>query len=75
MKESVIKTPKVSQEFLVAFNEYVLAGYKLLDAWHTLDEEQLETVNSDIFPFNMSFDEYLATMASNKFRLEKESGI
>jgi hypothetical protein len=75
MKKLVTKPTKLSQEFLVAFNEYVLAGYKLLDAWQSLDENQLEMVNSDVFPFNMSFDEYLATMASNKFRLEKESSF
>ena len=58
-----------------AFNEYILAGHKLLDAWITLNEEQLETVNRRIFPFDMSFDEYLAKMATIKFSLEKESGF
>jgi hypothetical protein len=69
MTESITKTEKTSQEFLKAFNEYILAGHKLLDAWITLNEEQLETVNRRIFPFDMSFDEYLAKMATIKFSL------
>jgi hypothetical protein len=75
MKESVIDTTKTSQEFLKAFNEYILAGHKLLDAWIALDEDQLKVVSRSIFPFSMSFDEYLAKMATIKFSLEKESGF
>jgi hypothetical protein len=60
---------------LKTFTEYILAGHKLLDSWIALDEEQLETVNRRIFPFDMSFDEYLAKMATIKFSLEKESGF
>lgn len=72
MTESITET---SQEFLKAFNEYILAGHKLLDAWIALDEEQLETVDRKIFPFEMSFDEYLAKMANIKFWLEQQSGF
>lgn len=75
MNVSIIKTNKEPQDFLKAFDEYILAGYKLLDAWITLDKEQLEVVNSRIFPFNMSFDEYLAEMATIKLSLESESGF
>jgi hypothetical protein len=75
MKESVINTTKTSQEFLEAFNEYILAGHKLLDAWIALDKEQLEEINRRIFPFDMSFDEYLAKMSTIKFSLEKEGGF
>ena len=75
MTESIIKTNEESQDFLKTFDEYILAGYKLLDAWITLDKEQLEVVNSRIFPFNMSFDEYLAEMATIKLSLESESGF
>ena len=75
MTESIIKTNKEPQDFLKTFDEYILAGYKLLDAWITLDKEQLEVVNSRIFPFNMSFDEYLAEMATIKLSLESESGF
>ncbi len=75
MNESITKTEKTSQEFLKAFTEYILAGHKLLDAWIALDEERLEAINRRIFPFDMSFDEYLAKMATVKFSLEKESGF
>jgi hypothetical protein len=75
MKESVINTTKTSQEFLEAFNEYILAGHKLLDAWIALDKDQLKVVSRNIFPFSVSFDEYLAQMATIKFSLEKESGF
>ena len=75
MTESVITTTKTSQEFLKAFNEYILAGHKLLDAWIALDQAQLEVIGRNIFPFSMSFDEYLAKMATIKFSLEKESGF
>ena len=75
MTESVITTTKTSQEFLKAFNEYILAGHKLLDAWIALDQTQLEVIGRNIFPFSMSFDEYLAKMATIKFSLEKESGF
>ena len=75
MNVSIIKTNEESQDFLKTFDEYILAGYKLLDAWITLDKEQLEVVNSRIFPFNMSFDEYLAEMATIKLSLESESGF
>ena len=75
MNVSIIKTNKEPQDFLKTFDEYILAGYKLLDAWITLDKEQLEVVNSRIFPFNMSFDEYLAEMATIKLSLESESGF
>ena len=75
MTESVITTTKTSQEFLKAFNEYILAGHKLLDAWIALDQNQLEVIGRNIFPFSMSFDEYLAKMATIKFSLEKESGF
>jgi|Laugresbdmm110sn_1035088.scaffolds.fasta_scaffold27239_3 hypothetical protein len=75
MNVSIIKTNKEPQDFLKAFDEYILAGYKLLDAWITLDEEQLKEINSRIFPFNMSFDEYLAEMATIKLSLENESGF
>ena len=75
MTESVITTTKTSQEFLKAFNEYILAGHKLLDAWIALDQAQLEVIGRNIFPFSMSFDEYLAQMATIKFSLEKESGF
>ena len=75
MNVSIIKTNEEPQDFLKTFDEYILAGYKLLDAWITLDKEQLEVVNSRIFPFNMSFDEYLAEMATIKLSLESESGF
>ena len=75
MTESVITTTKTSQEFLKSFNEYILAGHKLLDAWISLDQAQLEVIGRKIFPFSMSFDEYLAKMATIKFSLEKESGF
>ena len=75
MNVSIIKTNKEPQDFLKTFDEYILAGYKLLDAWITLDKEQLEVVNSRIFPFEMSFDEYLAEMATIKLSLESESGF
>ena len=72
MTESINET---SQEFLKAFNQYILAGHKLLDAWIALDEKQLETVDRKIFPFEMSFDEYLAKMANIKFLLEQQGGF
>ena len=67
-------TVGVAEEYLNAFNEYIIAGYKLLNLWVSLDNKNIlfsTIVNSKEFPFKMSFDEYLAEMTEIKFALEE----
>ena len=67
-------TVGVAEEWMKAFDDYLSAGYKLLDLWQQLDLKNIlfnNIVNSIEFPFQMSFDEYLAEMASIKRHLDE----
>ena len=67
-------TVGVAEEWMKAFDDYLSAGYKLLDLWQQLDLKNIlfnNIVNSIEFPFHMSFDEYLAEMASIKRHLDE----
>jgi len=64
----------IAEEWLTAFDQYLSAGYKLLDLWQALDLRDspfLNSINAIEFPFQMSFDEYLAEMASIKQHLDE----
>jgi hypothetical protein len=64
----------IAEEWLTAFDQYLSAGYKLLDLWQQLDLRDslfLNNINMIEFPFAMSFDEYLAEMASIKRHLDE----
>lgn len=64
----------VAEEWLTAFDQYLSAGYKFLDIWQQLDLRDspfLKNINVIEFPFQMSFDEYLAEMASIKQTLDE----
>ena len=64
----------IAEEWMTAFDQYLSAGYKLLDLWQQLDLRDslfLNNINMIEFPFAMSFDEYLAEMASIKRRLDE----
>ena len=67
-------TVGVADEYIMAFEEYLMAGYKLLGIWQELDNKNTlfsDIVNSKEFPFAMSFDEYLAEMVNIKFALQE----
>ena len=67
-------TVGVADEYIMAFEEYLMAGYKLLGLWQELDNKNTlfsDIVNSKEFPFAMSFDEYLAEMVNIKFALQE----
>lgn len=64
----------IAEEWMTAFDQYLSAGYKLLDLWQQLDLRDslfLNNINMIEFPFAMSFDEYLAEMVNIKFALDE----
>jgi hypothetical protein len=64
----------VAEEWLTAFDQYLSAGYKFLDLWQKMQNRNIlfsNIVDGIEFPFQMSFDEYLAEMVNIKQRLEE----
>jgi hypothetical protein len=64
----------VAEEWLTAFDQYLSAGYKFLDLWQQMQNRNIlfsNIVDGIEFPFQMSFDEYLAEMVNIKQRLEE----
>jgi hypothetical protein len=64
----------IAEEWLTAFDQYLSAGYKFLDLWQQMQNRNIlfsSIVDGIEFPFQMSFDEYLAEMASIKRQLDE----
>lgn len=64
----------IAEEWLTAFDQYLGAGYKLLDLWQQLDLRDslfLKNINVIEFPFAMPFDEYLDEMVDIKNKLDE----
>jgi hypothetical protein len=64
----------VAEEWMKAFDEYLSAGYKFLELWQKMQNSNIlfsNIVDGIDFPFQMSFDEYLAEMVNIKQKLNE----